>query len=71
MGRVVPTGLLSTLVVSINEQPLVTGRPLLIRRMMMIAFATKGLGRDKFGFVEAEQSGNATWESISTTIKRE
>jgi len=28
--------------------------------MMMIAFVTKGLGGDKFGFVKAEQSGNTT-----------
>jgi len=70
MGRVVPTSLLSTLVVSINEQLFVPSGTLLIRRMMVIAFATKGLGRNEFSFVETEQSGNATWESIITTIKR-
>jgi len=70
-GRVVPTGLLSTLVVPVDKQPFVPGHSLLIQRMMMIAFVTKGLGRNKFGFVKTEQSRNATWESISTTIKRE
>jgi len=39
--------------------------------MVVIAFATKGLRGDEFGFVETEQPRNATWESISTTIKRE
>jgi len=64
-------GLLSTLVVPVDKQSFVPGHSFLIRRMMVVAFATKRLRRDKFSFVKTEQSGNATWESISTTIKRE
>jgi len=60
MGRVVPTGILSTLVVPINKQPFIPGLLLLSQRMVVIAFATKGLGRNKFGLIETEQSRNAT-----------
>jgi len=59
-GQIVPTGLLSTLVVPVDKQLFVPSGTLLIQRMMVIAFATKGLRGDKFGLVETEQSGNTT-----------
>jgi len=69
VGRIVPMGLLSTLVVSIDEQLLVTGRPLLIRRMMVIALPRKGLRRDQLRFTKNGETWNETWELISTPSK--
>jgi len=68
---VVPPILLPSLIISVDEQPIVSSLTLLVSQMMVIAFATKGLGRDQFGIIEAEEPWNLSWESISTTIKRE